>query len=56
MEDKLEEVDEMLINLIDLAESQLKIAKSKNYFSKDLAEAVGVVISLAYGRLGKNDK
>lgn len=56
MEDKLEEVDEMLIELIDLANAQMKSAKAKNFFSKDLAEAVGVVISLAYGRLGKNDK
>ena len=56
MEDKLKEVDEMLEGLIDLAHNQVMAAKSKNYFSKDLAEAVGVVISLAYGRLGKNDK
>ena len=56
MEDKLKEVDEMLESLIELADNQLKAAKSKNYFSKDLAEAIGVVISLAYGRLGKNDK
>ena len=28
----------------------------RNYFSKDLAEACGVIISLAYGRYGKNDK
>ena len=56
MEDKLKNVDEMLMDLIDLAKSQMDIAKQKKYFSKDLAEAVGVVISLAYGRMGKNDK
>lgn len=56
MEDKLKKVDEMLEGLIDLAHNQITVAKSKNYFSKDLAEAVGVVISLAYGRMGKNDK
>ncbi len=56
MEDKLNKVDEMLEGIIDLAYNQVSVAKSKNYFSKDLAEAVGVVISLAYGRIGKNDK
>ena len=56
MEDKLKDVDEILTDLIDLAKAQMKSAKSKNFFSKDLAEAVGVVVSLAYGRLGKNDK
>ena len=56
MEDKLSKVDEMLEGIIDLTYNQVSGAKSKNYFSKDLAEAVGVVISLAYGRIGKNDK
>ena len=53
MEEKLKEVDETLEMLIDLAHSQMQSAKAKNYFSKDLAEAVGLVVSLAYGRLGK---
>lgn len=56
MEDKLVKVDEMLDGLIELAYSQVKTAKAKNFFSKDLAEAVGVIVSLAYGRYGKNDK
>lgn len=56
MEEKIKEVDEMLIDLIDLAYSQVEMAKSKKYFSKDLAEACGVIISLAYGRMAKNDK
>lgn len=56
MEDKLDEVDKLLMDLIYLAKVQMENSISKNFFSKDLAEAVGVVISLAYGRLGKNDK
>ena len=56
MEEKLKKVDEMMEGLIELADNQMKSAKAKNFFSKDLAEAVGVVISLAYGRMGKNDK
>ena len=56
MNDEIHRVDMMLFDLIDLADAQMKNSKSKNFFSKDLAEAVGVVISLAYGRFGKNDK
>lgn len=56
MKEQLKRVDDMLIDLIDLAEIQMQNSKSKNFFSKDLAEAVGVVISLAYGRFGNNDK
>ena len=56
MKDELKRVDGMLIDLIDLAEAQMQNSKTKNFFSKDLAEAVGIVISLAYGRFGKNDK
>lgn len=55
MENKLDKVDEMLDGLIELAHNQIKSAKSKNFFSKDLAEAVGVIISLAYGRYGKKE-
>lgn len=56
MDDKLEVVDKLLIDLIDLAVIQMENSKAKNFFSKDLAEAVGLIISLAYGRIGKDDK
>lgn len=54
--DEIHRIDMILLDLIDLADAEIRNAKSKNFFSKDLAEAIGVVISLAYGRLGKNDK
>lgn len=53
---KIKQIDDMLDGLIDLAYNQIENAKAKNFFSKDLAEAIGVVISLAYGRLGNYDK
>lgn len=56
MEENIKKTDEILNNLIELAHSESEKAKSRNYFSKDLAEACGVIISLAYGRYGKNDK
>lgn len=56
MNDKLSRLDDMLLDLISLAEIQMENSKSKNFFSKDLAEAIGVVISLGYGRFGKIDK
>ena len=56
MEENIKKTDEILDNLIELAHSESEKAKSRNYFSKDLAEACGVIISLAYGRYGKNDK
>ena len=45
-----EKVDNTLKNLVDLAYSETEKAKTKGFFSKDLAEACGVIISLAYGR------
>ena len=56
MNREIERIDEMLLDLIDLAAEQLYNSKSKNFFSKDLAEAIGIVISLAYGRFSNNDK
>lgn len=56
MEEELKKTDEILNNLIELAHTESVKAKAKGFFSKDLAEACGVIISLAYGRYGKNDK
>lgn len=52
-EKELEKVDTMLHDLIELANSQVESAKQRKFFSKDLAEACGILISLAYGRWGK---
>lgn len=52
----IEKTDKILENLVELACNESDRAKSRNYFSKDLAEACGVVISLAYRRWGNNDK
>ena len=52
----LEKADSILKDLMELADNQMKVAKAKNYFSKDLAEAIGIIVSLAYGRWGNNDK
>lgn len=56
MDEKIKKVDEILENLIELAHNESSKAKQRGYFSKDLAEACGVIVSLAYGRFGKNDK
>lgn len=56
MEDRMKKVDHILDNLIELAYDESYKALSKNFFSKDLAEACGIIISLSYGRFGKNDK
>jgi uncharacterized membrane protein YcjF (UPF0283 family) len=55
MKAMLDKVDQMLMNLVELASNETEKAKNNKYFSKDLAEAAGVIISLAYGRWGKND-
>lgn len=52
----LEKVDKMLEDLVDLASEEATKAKARGYFSKDFAEALGIVISLSYGRWGNNDK
>lgn len=52
----LENVDKMLEDLVQLASTETTKAKQRGYFSKDFAEACGIVISLAYGRWGTNDK
>ena len=49
----LEKVDKMLEDLVELACKETTKAKDSQYFSKDFAEAIGIVISLAYGRWGK---
>lgn len=52
----LEKVDKMLEDLIELSSTETTKARDRGYFSKDFAEACGIVISLAYGRWGKDDK
>lgn len=52
----IDKVDKMLENLVALASNEAEKAVNRGYFSKDLAEACGVIISLAYGRWGNNDK
>lgn len=47
----LDKADDILTILIELAhEEATQIKNKKGYFSKDFAEACGIVISLAYGR------
>ena len=48
-----ERLDEILKKLVDLAEAQTNFAIERQTFSKDLAEAVCIVLSMAYGRWGK---
>ena len=53
----LEKADKILENLVELAYKESTNINQKGYFSKDFAEACGIVVSLAYGRWGKdNDK
>lgn len=49
----IEKVDETLKDLVELSNKKTKEAISKGFFSRDLAEACGVIISLAYGRWRK---
>lgn len=48
----LDKVDSMLEKLVDLASDETNKASQRGYFSKDFAEACGIIISLAYGRWG----
>lgn len=52
----LEKVDNMLETLVELAARECQSAKQYGHFSKSLVESCGIVISLAYGRWGKDDK
>lgn len=53
----IEKADKILENLVELAYAESTKVSQKGYFSKDFAEACGIVISLAYGRWGSdNDK
>lgn len=47
-------LDEMFVALAEMTDKELKKAKEKGYFSKDLAEAVAVVLSIGYMRVSKN--
>lgn len=49
----MEKADEILNCLIDLAHTEATKAKERGYFSKEFAEACGIVVSLAYGRWRK---
>lgn len=51
----LEKVDKILENLVDLAYEEVQQAVEDEYFNKQLAEGVGLVVSLAYQRWGKNN-
>lgn len=52
----IDKVDKILENLVELAYAESEDAKISGFFNKDLAEACGVIISLAYGRWKKDDK
>lgn len=52
----LEKVDKILEDLVNITYNEIEKTSQKNYFSKDFVEACGIVVSLAYGRWGKNDK
>lgn len=49
----LDKVDNILTNLVELANIESNKARDRGYFSKEFAEACGIVISLAYGRWRK---
>lgn len=51
----LEKVDKILENLVNLAYDEVEEAVDDGYFNKQLAEGVGLVVSLAYQRWGKNN-
>lgn len=52
MDNMLNRLDKTLTDLIDIAEDVVAEAKEKKYFDRDFAEAIGIILSLAYGRWG----
>lgn len=52
----INKLDEMLSELVVLCDMEIKKAKEKNFFSKDLAEAASIILSVAYERVGNRDK
>lgn len=52
----IEKIDAMLKDLVELAYNETTKAKQRGYFSKDFAEACGIIISLGYERWSDNDK
>lgn len=57
MDEKSYKVDEMINSLVDLASEEVRKAKQKGYFGKDLAESVCCVIKAANssGEMGTNE-
>ena len=51
-----ERLDKILTQLVDLVETHTQEAVDTNMFSKDLAEAMCIVLSLSYGRWGSGSK
>lgn len=49
------DIDKALMDLTDMACEVIAEAKEKKHFNRDFAEAVGIVLSLAYGRWGNED-
>ena len=52
----MKELYSILENLVELAYIESEKAVEKKYFTKDFAEACGIVLSLAYGRWNEDDK
>ena len=45
--------DTILLDLIELAKRSVDLAAKNDVFTSDLADSVGIVLSLAYGRFGE---
>lgn len=52
MQDRL---DNMLQELVTMAEQQIEIAKEGQLFTRDFAEATCIILSMAYGRWSHDD-
>lgn len=52
----IEKLDKALMELTEMAIEEIEIAKERDYFSKDFAEAVCIIFTMAYNRWGNGNK
>ena len=49
----LKKCDTILLDLVEMANRSVDLAIKNGVFTSDLAESVGIVLTLAYGRFGE---
>lgn len=51
----IDKLDKALEDLTDIALNVISEAKEKNYFDRDFAEGVCIILTMAYNRWGNGD-